>query len=81
MYVGFKRAKTVEVARQQCEELVVVVLREDLSSLNLSLGDVAHAALCSRVLAASGSFGVVAGFGASYSMVAACFTAARLRIR
>jgi len=49
---------------QQCKELVVVVLSEDLSSLNLSLGDVAHDALSSRVLAARGSFGV-AGFGAA----------------
>ena len=80
MYEGFKRVKTVEVARQQCDELVVV-LREDLSSLNFSLGDVAHAALCSRVLAARGSFGAVAGFGASYSMTAASFAAASLRIR
>ena len=61
----------MEVARQQYEELVVVVLSEDLSSLNLSLGDVAHAALRSRVLAAWGSFGAVAGFCASYSMAAA----------
>ena len=71
----------MEVARQQCEELVVVVFSEDLSSLNLSLGDVAHDALSSRVLAARGSFGAVAGFGASYSMTAASFAVASLRIR
>ena len=64
------------MAGQQCEELVVVVLSEDLSSLNLSLGDVAHDALSSRVQAARGSFGAVAGFGASYSMAAASFAAA-----
>jgi hypothetical protein len=29
------------------------ILREAFSSLNLSLGDVAHAALCSRVLSCS----------------------------
>ena len=45
------------------------VLREDLSSLNFSLGDVAHAALCSRVLAARGSSESLAS--ASYSMAAA----------
>ena len=69
---GFKRCKTVEVARKQCREMIVgsymmfyngdqgynlkddfkTVLREDLSPLNFSSGDVAHAALCSRVLAA-----------------------------
>ena len=38
---------------------------------------VAHDALSSRVLAARGSFGAVAGFGASYSMAAASFAAAR----
>ena len=58
----------------------MVVLSEDLSSLNLSLGDVAHDALSSRVLAARGSFGV-AGFGASYSMAAASFAAVRFKIR
>ena len=68
---GFQREKTVEVAKQQCKELVVGiyiykedqghevyyisdvfknVLREALSSLNFSSGNVAHAALCSRVL-------------------------------
>jgi hypothetical protein len=68
---GFKRDKTVEVAKQQCKEMVVgiyiykedqghevnymkdvfkSILREAFSSLNFSLGDVAHAALCSRVL-------------------------------
>ena len=67
---GFKRDKTVEVAKQQCKELVVGsyiykedqghevyymrdvfknVLRDALSSLNFSSGNVAHAALCSRV--------------------------------
>ena len=40
-------------------------------------GTVAHAALCSRVLADRGSFGAVAGFGASYSMAAASFAAAK----
>ena len=53
----------------------MVVLSEDLSSLNLSLGDVAHDTLSSRVLAARGSFGAVAGFGARCSMVAATFAA------
>ena len=68
---GFKRDKTVEVAKQQCKELVVGiyiykedqghevyymrdvfknVLREALSSLNFSSGNVAHAALCSCLL-------------------------------
>ena len=62
---GFKR-ETVEVAKRQCQEMVVVIyiykedeghevdclkdvfksiLSEDFSSLNFSLGDVAHAAL------------------------------------
>ena len=59
----------------------MVVSSEDLSSLSLSLGDVAHDALSSRVLAARGSFGAVAGFGASYSMTAASFAAARFKIR
>ena len=68
---GLKRVKTVEVAKQQCQELVVEIyiyeedqghevnymkddfksiLREAFPSLNFSSGDVAHAALCSRVL-------------------------------
>ena len=59
----------MEVARQKCNELVVVVLSEDLSSLNLSLGDVAHDALSSRVLAARGSSESLAS--ASYSVAAA----------
>ena len=62
---GFKR-ETVEVAKRQCQEMVVVIyiykedeghevdclkdvlksiLSEGFSSLNFSLGDVAHAAL------------------------------------
>ena len=92
---GFNRDKTVEVAKQQCKEMVVgiyihkedqghevnymkdvfkSILREAFSSLNFSLGDVAHAALCSRVLAARGSLAAVAS--ASYSMAAASSTAA-----
>ena len=92
---GFKRDKTVEVAKRQCQEMVVVIyiykedeghevdclkdvfksiLSEGFSSLNFSLGDVAHAALCSRVLAARGS--LAAGASASYGMAAASSTAA-----
>ena len=75
---GFKRDKTVEVAKRQCQEMVVVIyiykedeghevdclkdvfksiLSEGFSSLNFSLGDVAHAALCSRVLSCSRQLG------------------------
>ena len=75
---GFKRERTVEVAKRQCQEMVVVIyiykedeghevdclkdvfksiLSEDFSSLNFSLGDVAHAALCSRVLSCSRQLG------------------------
>ena len=92
---GDKRVKTVEVAREQCKELVVgiyiykedqghevnnmkdvfkSVLREAFPSLNFSSGDVAHAALCSRVLAARGS--LTAGASASYGVAAASSTAA-----
>jgi len=46
-------------------EIFKNILREALSSLNFSSGDVAHAALCSRVLAAGGSLAAVAS--ASYS--------------
>ena len=46
-------------------EIFKNILREALSSLNFSWGDVAHAALCSRVLAAGGSLAAVAS--ASYS--------------